>query len=150
MKQRIDLARTVPELHRGLVAFERAVDAADIDPRLRELVRIRASQLNGCARCIQLHVTDALRAGEQQSRLDLLVAWREAPCFDDRERAALALTDAVTLLSATGSVDDAVYDEAAARFEPAELASLIYLITAINVRNRLNVTARRPPDALAG
>ncbi len=149
MKQRIDLARTVPELHRGLYAFESAVDKAGIDPKLRELVRIRASELNGCARCIQLHVADALKAGEDESRLHFLPVWREATCFDDRERAALGLTDAMTLLPDAGNVPDEAYDAAAAQFDPVELASIIYLIAVINVWNRLNVTSRRPPEQVA-
>jgi AhpD family alkylhydroperoxidase len=150
MKQRIDLARTVPELHRGLYALESAVDGAPIDAKLRELVRIRASQLNGCARCIQLHVADALKAGEDEARLHFLSVWAEATCFDERERAALGLTDAITLLAERGSVPDEVYDTAAALFEPVELAGIIYLIATINVWNRLNVTARRPPESAAG
>jgi AhpD family alkylhydroperoxidase len=146
MARRIALAATVPELNRGLAAFSRAVHEASIEPRLRELIQVRASQLNGCARCIQLHAVDAVRAGESHWRLHQVATWREAVCFDERERAALALTETLTLLPMHREVPDEVYDAAAAHFEATELASIVYLIAAINVRNRLNLFARRPPD----
>lgn len=148
MAQRIDLAATVPELHRGLAALSRAVHGAPIEPRLRELIQIRASQLNGCARCVQLHAVDAVRAGESHWRLHQVATWREAPCFDERERAALALTETLTLLPMHREVSDEVYDAAAAHFEAVELASIVYLIAAINVRNRLNLFARRGPEPI--
>ncbi|KIZ14536.1 carboxymuconolactone decarboxylase family protein [Streptomyces natalensis] len=115
------------------------------DPVLGELVVLRASQLNRCAFCIDMHVTNLRQAGVAQQRIDLLAAWEEAGAlYSERERAALALTEAVTLLTG-GFVPDAVYDRAAAHFDERELAHLIAVIVAINNWNRVNVTIRQPP-----
>ncbi|MBL7493482.1 carboxymuconolactone decarboxylase family protein [Frankia sp. AgB1.9] len=146
-------ARSVPvrldfESHAG--AFYRAVshldhaatkelDRVGLDARLRELVRVRASQLNGCAYCIDMHTKDARAIGETEQRLYALSAWAETPFFTEREGAALAFTEAVTLL-AVDHVPTAAYEAVAAQFSPDEVAALIALIVAINAWNTLAVT----------
>jgi AhpD family alkylhydroperoxidase len=117
------------------------LDRVELDPRLRELVRIRASQLNGCAYCVDMHTTDARAIGETEQRLYALPVWRETPFFTERERAALAFTESVTLVAET-HVPQADYDAAAAQFTEAELAALISLIVAINAWNAISVATR--------
>jgi AhpD family alkylhydroperoxidase len=137
--ERMNIGREAPALARALVALEREIR---IDPALRELVKLRASILNGCAYCIDMHTKDARKAGESEQRLYAIAAWHEAPFFSERERAALALTDAVTLIAET-HVPAAVYDEAARHFDPEELAHLIWQIAAINAWNRTAVATRQ-------
>jgi AhpD family alkylhydroperoxidase len=117
------------------------LDAAGIDPLLRELVRVRASQLNGCAYCVDMHTKDARAAGETEQRLYALPAWRETPFFTNRERAALALTEDVTLMAAD-HVPAAAYDAAAEQLTPGEIAALLSLIITINAWNAIGVTTR--------
>jgi AhpD family alkylhydroperoxidase len=117
------------------------LDRAGIDPLLRELIRIRASQLNGCAFCVDMHTKDARAAGESEQRLYALPVWREAPFFSARERAALELTELVTQAASTHVPDDA-YAGAAAMFSEAELGALISLIVTINAWNAIGVTTR--------
>src|ERR1700761_1880470 len=112
-------------------AATKELDRVDFDPKLRELVRIRASQLNGCAYCIDMHTKDARAIGETEQRIYALPAWRETPYFSDRERAALAFTESVTLLAGE-HVPTRDYDAVAAEFSPAEVAALVSLIVAIN------------------
>jgi AhpD family alkylhydroperoxidase len=119
----------------------RELDRVEFDPRLRELVRIRASQLNGCAYCVDMHTKDARAIGESEQRLYALPAWRETPYFSGRERAALAFTESVTLLAAS-HVPDADYAAVAAQFSPAEVAALVSLIVAINAWNAISVATR--------
>ena len=137
--ERMNIGREAPALARALVALEKEVR---VDSVLRELVRLRASILNGCAYCIDMHTKDARKAGESEQRLYAVAAWQEAPFFSGRERAALALTDAVTLVADT-HVPAAVYDEAAHQFSPDELAQLIWQIVAINAWNRIAITTRQ-------
>lgn len=122
-------------------AATKELDRVGFDPRLRELVRVRASQLNGCAYCIDMHSTDARAIGETEQRLYALPAWRETPFFTDRERAALAFTESVTLLADT-HVPTADYDAVAAHFTPAEVAALLALIVTINAWNAIGVSTR--------
>ena len=122
-------------------AATKQLDAVDFDPRLRELVRIRASQLNGCAYCIDMHTKDARAAGETEQRIYALPAWRETPFFTTRERAALAFTESVTLMAQT-HVPAAAYDEVAAVYTPDEVAALVGLITVINAWNTIGVSTR--------
>src|SRR5437773_55393 len=122
-------------------AATKELDKVDFDHRLRELVRIRASQLNGCAYCIDVHTRDARAIGETEQRLYALPAWRETPFFTDRERAALSFTETVTRLSET-HVPTAAYDEVAAQFSPDEVGALLSLVVTINAWNALAVTAR--------
>jgi AhpD family alkylhydroperoxidase len=134
------LGEVVP---RQVAALQR-FGAVELDPTIGRLVEVRASQVNGCAFCLDMHWKDARAAGEEEARLYLLDAWRESPDYDVRERAALALTEAVTRL-APGGVPDRVWEEAAAVFEEAELGALLCKIAAINAWNRLQITTRAEP-----
>src|SRR6201997_1254074 len=116
-------------------AATKELDKAEIDPKLRELVRIRASQLNGCAYCVDMHTKDARAIGETEQRIYALPVWRETAFFTSRERAALAFTESVTLAAST-HVPDSDYEAVAAQFSPAEIGALIALITTINSWNR--------------
>jgi AhpD family alkylhydroperoxidase len=140
---RLSARRLAPGAYQAMVAFDNSID---FDPRLRELVKIRASQLNGCAYCLDMHTRDARDAAEDERRLATLAGWHESPFFAPRERAALALTDAVTRLGDHG-VSDAVWAEAAEHFEEAELAQLLWAIAAINAWNRIGVTTRLVPQS---
>jgi AhpD family alkylhydroperoxidase len=122
-------------------AATKQLDAVDFDHKLRELVRIRASQLNGCAYCIDMHTKDARAAGETEQRLYALPAWRETPFFAVRERAALAFTESVTLQAQT-HVPAEDYAEVAAVYSPDEIAALVSLIVAINAWNTIGVSTR--------
>jgi AhpD family alkylhydroperoxidase len=138
---RMKIGKVAPSVYRAMAALD---DEVDLEPRLRELVKIRASQLNGCAFCLDMHTTDARNLGEDDRRLATLAAYHESPFFSDREKAALALTDAITLLSQTHVPDD-VYEAAAVHFDDDELAQLIWAIVAINAWNRIGVTVRMEP-----
>lgn len=142
---RVDLSTITPDVYRAMVAFNQAAEAK-LDPVIGVLVKIRASQLNGCSFCLDLHTREARAAGEGGQRLDALAAWRETPLFNDRERAALALTEAVTFL-AVGHVPDGAYQMAARQFDETELAHLLWSIAAINVWNRMAVATRLRPAA---
>ncbi len=142
---RLDFDQHAAGFSRAMAHLDRAatkeLDQADVDPRLRELVRVRASQLNGCAYCVDMHTKDARAIGEREQRLYALPVWRETPFFSPRERAALAFTEEVTLLAAT-HVPDGAYRAAAAEFSPAELGALISLIVTINAWNAVGVATR--------
>jgi AhpD family alkylhydroperoxidase len=137
---RLDIGRDAPDLYRAMVALDRASHSAGIEPLLHELVKIRASQINGCAYCIDMHTRDARKLGESERRLYALAAWRESPLFSERERAAFAFAEAVTHISEAGVPDD-VYAAAAEQFDRGELAALLYAVVAINCWNRLAITA---------
>jgi AhpD family alkylhydroperoxidase len=122
-------------------AATKELNKAEIEPRLRELIRIRASQLNGCAYCIDMHTRDARAVGETEQRIYGLAAWAETPYFTARERAALAFTEAVTRLTDT-HVPDQAYQDVAAEFSPQEIAALVSLIVAINAWNAISVSTR--------
>jgi AhpD family alkylhydroperoxidase len=122
-------------------AATKELDRVDFDHRLRELVRIRASQINGCAYCIDMHTKDARAINETEQRIYALPAWRETPFFTARERAALAFTEAVTLL-ADGHVPTEAYDAVAAQFNPDEVGALLSLIVTINAWNAIGVSTR--------
>ena len=122
-------------------AATKELDRVDLDARLRELVRIRASQLNGCAYCIDMHTKDARAVGESEQRLYALPAWRETPFFTPRERAALAFTESVTLVAQT-HVPTEDYDAVAAAFSPDEVAALVSLIVTINAWNAIAIATR--------
>ena len=142
---RLDFDAHADGFARALAHLDRAatkeLDKVDFDPRLRELVRIRASQLNGCAYCIDMHTKDARAIGETEQRIYALPAWREAPFFTGRERAALAFTEAVTLVADT-HVPDSAYREVAAEWGPAEIGALVSLIVTINAWNAIGVATR--------
>ena len=135
---RMRIPKAAPAPYRALVALSKSVE---LDPTLRELVNLRASIVNGCAYCIDTHTKEARQAGESEQRLYALAAWRDAPLFSDRERAALALTDAITLIS-DEHVSRAVWDEASAQFSDEELAQLLWAITAMNAWNRIAIATR--------
>lgn len=145
---RLQMWKLAPDVYRGMAAFQRA--AADgLDPELSELVKIRASQINKCAFCLDMHNKAAHELGIAQLRLDLLPAWAELPSvYSAKERAALALTEAITVLT-EGFVPDDVWAGAAEHFEPAELAKLIAQIVAINAWNRFAVSTRQVPASVA-
>jgi AhpD family alkylhydroperoxidase len=142
---RLDFETLAARFSRAMVQLDRAataeLDRVELDPRLRELVRVRASQLNGCAYCVDMHTTDARAIAETEQRLYALPVWRETPFFTERERAALAFTESVTLMSET-HVPQADYDAVAAQFTEAELAALVSLIVAINAWNAISVATR--------
>jgi AhpD family alkylhydroperoxidase len=131
-------ARAMSHLDR---AATKELDRVDFDPRLRELVRIRASQLNGCAYCIDMHTKDARAIGETEQRIYALPAWKETPYFTDRERAALAFTESVTLL-ASDHVPSEAYDAVAAVLTADEVVALVSLIVTINAWNAIGVSTR--------
>ncbi|MFH9003921.1 carboxymuconolactone decarboxylase family protein [Streptomyces afghaniensis] len=136
-----DVSAAMGSLHAAAVS---AAQDAKLEPELLELVRIRASQINGCAFCIDMHTRDARGQGETEQRIYALNAWRETPFFTERERAALALTEAVTLVH-DGHVPDAVYAEAAGVFEENQIAALIWSATVINAYNRIAIATRMVP-----
>ncbi|MFJ3936499.1 carboxymuconolactone decarboxylase family protein [Streptomyces parvus] len=142
--QRISVSQLLPDVYKAMVRLDIAARQG-LDPVLVELVKIRASQLNQCAFCLDMHSKDALAAGESAERIVQLSAWRESRHFyTEKELAALALTEAVTVLT-DGFVPDEVYAEASEHFEETELAQLIAAITAINAWNRFGVTGRLTP-----
>ncbi|KAA6214416.1 carboxymuconolactone decarboxylase family protein [Streptomyces albofaciens JCM 4342] len=144
--RRLDFARTAPKAFKALLAFDSAA-REHLDPALVELVQIRASQLNHCAYCLHMHTTDARKRGESDERLDMVAAWREARgFFTERERAALALTEAVTRLADQG-VPDEEYARAAEHFDDTELAGLLTLTFAINTWNRIAVSTGKTPGS---
>jgi AhpD family alkylhydroperoxidase len=147
---RVPLKRITPDVSGAMGALHAAaVSAAQdakVEPELLELVRIRASQINGCAFCLDMHTKDARAQGESEQRIYALNAWRETPFFTERERAALALTEAVTLVH-DGHVPHAVYAEAAAVFDEAQIAALIWATTVINAYNRIAIATRMAPGA---
>jgi AhpD family alkylhydroperoxidase len=148
MTQRGKYSTQAPDVFRAMLALSRA-SAQGLDPTVGELVKIRASQINKCAFCLDMHVREARTAGERDERIFLLEAWRETDgLYSAKERAALALTEAMTLLT-EGFVPDAVWEEAGAHFDEDELARLVGAITAINAWNRLNVAYRVAPGQLS-
>ena len=145
MQSRIDTQKVSPAALHAMLGLEMFVKkSSKLEPSLLELVRMRASQINGCAYCLDMHSKDARAGGESEQRLYALNAWRETPFFTDRERAALAWTEAVTLVSET-HVPDEVYEEARQRFSEEELVNLTLAVVAINGWNRLSVAFRAVP-----
>lgn len=140
---RIDYQTVFPAATRAMVGLEEAVAAAGLEPGLLELVKMRASQLNGCAYCLDMHSKDARARGEDEQRLHVLPAWREAPFYTERERAALAWCEALTLLPQTGAPDD-IYEQLRAEFGEKEIIALTLAIVAINGWNRFAVGFRSP------
>ena len=135
----------VPEVTKAMLAVETAINATSLEHSLAELVRLRASQINGCAYCVDLHSADALRAGENPRRLATLSVWHETPFFTDREQAALAWTEAVTRVSET-HVPDAVWEQIRPHFTPEEIVDLTLLVSTINAWNRFAIAFRKLPS----
>jgi AhpD family alkylhydroperoxidase len=142
MENRLDI-RHAPGLLKGMLGLETYLGGSGMPTELLDLVRLRASQINGCAYCIDMHSKDLRAHGETEQRLYLLDAWRESPFFTDRERAALAWTEAVTRVT-EGHVPDEVYDQVRSQFSQDEIANLTLAIVAINSWNRLNIAFRTP------
>jgi AhpD family alkylhydroperoxidase len=136
----------MPGAMKAMVALVREVRRSSLEQPLVELVKIRASQLNGCAYCVDTHVRAARARGESDQRISLLPVWRDAPCYSDRERAALRWCEELTLIGETHA-SDAAYAEAAEAFSEEELVALTYVIVSINGFNRLAVAFRQPVDA---
>ena len=142
MEPRFNASRASPTAYRAMATFNGA-SGAGLEPSLLELVKIRASQINGCAYCIDMHTKDARAAGETEQRIYLLDAWREAPMYTPRERAALAWTEAVTLVH-DGHVPNEVFAEVRSEFSEEELVNLTMAVIAINGWNRLAIAFRSP------
>jgi AhpD family alkylhydroperoxidase len=143
--ERINYYQAAPNAMKALMALEQAVAASVLPAALRELVRIRASQINGCAYCVDYHSSDALKAGESARRLLALNTWRDTPFFDARERAALLWTETLTEVATCGAPDD-IYREVAAQFSEQEMAELTFVIAAINAWNRFGVGFAKQPQ----
>ena len=140
---RIEYGKVMPAAIEAMVGLQAAADHGGLEPKLVELVKVRASQLNGCAHCLDMHTKDARSIGEDEQRLQVLPAWREAPFYNQRERAALAWCESLTMLSETGAPDN-VYTELTAHFSPEEIVALTLQVVAINRWNRLAVGFRTP------
>jgi AhpD family alkylhydroperoxidase len=141
MKPRIDLVRLSPKAIQAMLPLQKYVNDSGLEHSLLELVKMRASQMNGCAYCLDMHSKDARAAGETEQRLYLLNAWREAPIYSPRERAALEWTEAVTLVGET-HVPDQVFDAVREHFSEEELVSLTLAVVAINGWNRVSIAFR--------
>jgi AhpD family alkylhydroperoxidase len=146
MTPRIEHHKVDPNALKAMLGLQAYVNESGIEHSLLELVKLRASQINGCAYCIDMHTKDARARGETEQRLYLLDAWREAPFYSERERAALAWTEALTLIT-DGHVPDEVYEAARAQFSEEELVNLSVAIVAINGANRLNIAFRTVPGS---
>jgi AhpD family alkylhydroperoxidase len=145
MSQRIDYVQQSPELFKAYLAFSTAVRGGAIDTTTRNLMQIRASQINGCAFCLDMHVKEARIHGERELRLHHIAIWRESPLFTAKERAAFAWTEALTHVS--GGVPDAVYDEVRAVLSEKEISDLSFVVMAINGWNRLSCGVRAEPGS---
>ncbi len=144
MKTRIDARKIPPGVFKAMFGLGKYVDECGLEPVLLDLIKLRASQLNGCAYCIDMHSKDLRAAGESEQRLYALDAWRETPFYSEREQAALAWTEAVTILG-DGHVPDEVYERARGQFSEKELVDLTMAVVAINGWNRLNIAFRTMP-----
>lgn len=146
MTRRLDPSKVSPDAYRAIMGVELFVRHSGLEGSLLELVKLRASYMNGCAYCVDMHTRDARAEGETEQRLYSVPLWRETPFFTDRERAALAYTEAVTALRA-GGISDEVYDAAAVYFDERELVALTMAVVAINAWNRLAITFRAEPGS---
>jgi AhpD family alkylhydroperoxidase len=144
MSSRLDFYSANPNAIKAVLALEERIGKSGIEKSLAELVRLRASQINGCAYCVDMHVTDARKGGETERRLATVVVWRETPFFTDRERAALEWTEALTLVS-QDHVPDAVWEAVRPHFSDEEIVDLTLLVNAINTWNRFAIAFRKTP-----
>ena len=144
MGQRVDFYKASPEAIKAMVGLEHRISKCGLEKPLIELVRLRASQINGCAYCMDLHTSDARKGGEDDRRLATLSAWRETPFFNDRERAALSWTESLTLIS-SDHVPDEVWQGVEPHFTAEEITDLTLLIVAINGWNRFSIAFRKMP-----
>ena len=143
MEQRVNIAESFPEAYKGMHALISNLGKLNITPIQKELIKLRASQINQCAFCLNMHTRDALKLGETQQRIFLLSAWRETDIFSPEEKAILALTEEVTLISQHG-VTDATYREAASFFSPEQITHIIMSVVVINAWNRIAVSTHLP------
>ena len=144
MQARLDFYKANPSVIKAILGLEEHINKSSLDKPLAELVRLRASQINGCAFCVDMHVTDARKGGETERRLATVVTWRETPFFTDRERAALEWTEAVTLVS-QDHVPGSVWELVKPHFSDEEIMDLTLLIAAINTWNRFAIAFRKLP-----
>lgn len=145
MKERMNLSEVAPEGFEAMLGLEKYLAKSGLDKKLYKLIKMRASQINGCAYCINMHTREALELGESAQRLFLLDAWRETDLYTEKEKAVLALTEAMTLISETHVPDD-IYQQAAAHLTEGELAAVIMAVVVINGWNRIAITTRQPLD----
>ncbi|GAB1822958.1 carboxymuconolactone decarboxylase family protein [Herbidospora sp. RD11066] len=144
---RIDVAELAPEAYKAMLGLERYLHSSGLPSRVIELVKLRASQINGCAYCVHMHSADMKKSGEPDERIWGVAAWRETPSFTKEERAALALTEEATRLADGPGVSDAIWNEAAEHFDDGQLAALVVAISTINAWNRIAVTTHKEPEA---
>ncbi|SFD16867.1 carboxymuconolactone decarboxylase family protein [Collimonas sp. OK412] len=145
MQNRLDFYSAGKDAIKALIGVENQINKSSLDILLKELVRLRASQINGCAFCLDMHVTDARKAGESERRMATVAAWRETPFFSERERAALEWTESLTLVS-QNHVPDAVWEAVRPHFTDTELVELTLLVTSINSWNRFAIAFRKMPE----
>lgn len=143
MNQRIRIGKVQPLAYKAMLSMEKYIDGTGLKPLHREMIRIRASQINGCSYCLDMHTRDARKLGETEQRIYLLSAWRETKLYSGEERAILALTEEITLIQ--GQVSDAVYDQALSVLGEEYLAQVIMLIICINMWNRIGITGKMEP-----
>lgn len=140
MEDRINIQKVEPAAYQAMFGLEKYLSTSKLDPILLELIKMRTSQINGCAFCLNMHSADARKKGETEQRLYVLPAWRETKLFTEKEQAVLALTEEVTLIS--NHVSDATYNKAASLFDANELAQIIMAIVTINAWNRIAITSK--------
>ncbi len=142
MKTRQNIYSNVPKAYEVLIEMEKFISKIDLDKKLKELMKIRASQINKCAYCLEMHIEDALKIGEEAKRIYALSAWHESPYFSDEERAVLELTEQVTEISKNG-LSDEVYENLKNYFSEKQIAEMIILLGQINFWNRINVASKQ-------
>jgi AhpD family alkylhydroperoxidase len=148
MQARMNVVKPAADGYKAMLALESYINGSGVPQSTLELVRLRVSQINGCAFCVNMHAGDAKKAGETDERLWSVAAWREAPFYTDEERAALALAEAATRIADDpAGVPDDVWNDAAAHYDEKTLAGLVMAIAAINAWNRINVTVRNPASS---
>lgn len=145
MQQRMDVTKVSPAAYQAVAALQTYVDQSGLDAKLRELIKIWVSQINGCAFCLAMHTRDARKLGETDERMHLLDAWREAPFYSARERAALAWVEAITLVT-QGHIPDEVFETVRKQYSEKEIVDLTAAAAAINTWNRLAIAFRVPPQ----
>ena len=144
MSNRVNIFQTQPEAYKAMFGLEKYINSTPLNPTHKELIKIRASQINGCAFCINMHTTDARKQGETEQRIYLLNAWRETKLYTEEERAILALTEEMTLI-ANGGVSDETYKKAKAIFDDNHLAQIMMAIITINAWNRMAIATQMQP-----
>lgn len=144
MEPRLNMAKIQPEAYKAMIGLEKYIGGTPLTTVHKDLIKIRSSQINGCAYCINMHTKDARKAGETEQRIYLLNAWRETSLYTEEERAILALTEEITLVSQ--GVSDATYSKAASLFNEQYLAQIIMAIITINAWNRIGVTTHMQPE----